>query len=217
MFNISSAADPIFTMMLSSVLLSEPFGGIEIGAAICSFVGVVLVSNPHLQIDFSAGQPPGFAIGCFAILASSIVNAMTCCMVRAASSQVHFMVFVLAMGIGVAVFGAMLGGISPSMMTADPVALRIVVIGSLGGLFGTTCLHKAFRFCRAGTGTLMRNVDVPVSYMLGVAVLGEIPHVVSLFGSVLVVGGTCVVGLRSLLGKKESDLKQRIVEAPRGK
>lgn len=200
-------------MIFSSFMLNESFGLLEGGAAICSFIGVVLVSNPHLQLDFSAGQPPGFALGCFAVLTGSITVALTYCLLRAVSTQVHFMVSVLALGVGVGVFGALMGGASPSAIFADPHSLRLVLAGCVGGLFGTCCLNKAFGYCRAGTGTLMRNIDVPIAYILGVVVLGEIPHFVSLIGSALVIAGTFVVGSRSMFGKKAT--KEETVEAPR--
>lgn len=194
-------------MVFSSILLGEPFGLIEVGAAITSFIGVVLVSNPRLQLDFSAGQSPGFAIGCCAVLVSSITVALTYCFLRAVNTHVHYMVSVLALGVGGGILGALLGGASPSAMLADTHSLRLVLVGSVGGLFGSCCLSKAFSYCRAGTGTIMRNIDVPIAYILGVVVLGEIPRVGSLIGAALVIAGTVVVGSRSVFRKSAANVE----------
>lgn len=183
-------------MIFSSFLLREPFGLIEISAAVCSFIGVVLVSNPHLRLDFVSGHAPGYALGCFVSLVDAVISALTCCLVRAFSADVHFMMFVLAMGVGVFVPGVLMGGVSLSAMTADAAMLRLVVLACFCGLFGTTCLHKAFSYCRAGTGSLLRTVDVPFSYILGVLVLNEIPQVLSLVGSALIIAGICMVALQ---------------------
>lgn len=194
-------------MIFSSFLLREPFGLFELGAAIFSFIGVVLVSNPHLKFSFAAAHTSSYATGCIFSMVGSFTFALTCILVRAASAQAHFMVFVLAMGIGVLVSGTFLGGISPAAMTADPKALGIVVVGCMGGLFGTSCLHKGLGFCRAGTGTLLRSIDVPLAYVLGVAVLGEIPHFVSVIGSAIIVLSISVVGLQGVFRKDAEEVE----------
>lgn len=170
-------------------------------AALLSFTGVVLVSNPTLQLDFTQGHSSNYALGCFADLLAAVLVAFAYIIVKSFGTRVNFMVSVLSLGFFVGIYGFLMGGSSMLTMRKHPYAVRLVLIGSVFGFAGTCLLNKGFQYCRAGTGTLMRNIDVPVAWFFGVVFLNEVPHAMSLVGSTLVVTGTVLVGTKILFQK----------------
>ncbi len=111
------------------------------------------------------------------------------------------MVSVLSLGVFLGIYGFLIGGSSIETMREHPYAVKLVLVGSLFGCAGNCFLTKGIQYCRAGTGTLMRNIDVPISWIFGVVFLNEVPHVMSLVGSSLVISGTLLVGTKTLFQK----------------
>lgn len=193
----------VFTMLLGQALLGEMIAPIEAGAALCSFLGVLLVAYPDMRLDIGQSHSGGFMIGLAAALAAAFSSAATYCLLRTVSTHVNFMVLVLAQGVSITMYGVLFGGASVGhFVHDDPRALQLIAFGCIFGILGSCCLNMAYKYCRAGTGTLVRIIDVPFSYLLGVVFLGEIPQPMSLVGSVFVLAGTGIVASRKLFEKK---------------
>lgn len=50
------------------------------------------------------------------------------------------------------------------------------------------------KYCRAGAGALIRNLNLPVVYALLIWYLHEVPRVMGAIGSTLVVTGSTILG-----------------------
>lgn len=176
----------------------------ELGAGIVSFVGLVLAENHHIKFNVAPAQANAFALSCLVLLAVAISRALMYTLVRSVRKErVHFMVSVLVVGFAYLVLGALAGGASLSKVAANPEAILLVIAGCSFGIISTCCLHKAFGYCRVGTGLLICSVQGPISHILSV-LLGELPHITTLAGSALVIACTVVVGLRSVSRKSKS-------------
>ena len=184
--------NPIFTMILSSVFLRERVGVVEAIAAIASIFGVFLVVNPTL--DLSELQDPRYMVGVGCALLAAALTAFTIVTIRSLGSQVHFMNNVVALGTGVTVLGVAMGGTN-SITRDSAKGMMFGLLGCLSGFFGQCLFNKALQHVRAGRGSITRTIDVPLAYALGVVLLGEVPHVVSLVGAVFVVSGVAAIGL----------------------
>ncbi len=186
--------NPIFTMVLSSMFLGEKAGTVQVVAGVVSIVGVFLVVDPTL--DLGDVKDSSYFIGvAFGLLSACLVACAMVC-IRSLGSRVHYMGNVLAFGTGVTVLGLGMGG--TTTLAQEPT--KGVVIGTLGcvsGFIGQCLFNKGLQHVRAGPGSVVRTIDVPLAFVLGVILLDEVPHVLSLLGAFLVVGGVAAIGWTS--------------------
>lgn len=182
-------------------MLGERCGLVEAIAALLSFTGVVLVSNPTFESAPPAGGMTDHVMGCAIALTGAVCAAAAYVTVRSFGTQISFVLSVLSLGVGVTIGGIIMGGASWSAVRDHPTGFLYAVTGAVFGFIGQCLLNKGFQYCRAGTGTLMRNVDVPLAWLLGLIFLHEVPYLTSLIGSGLVLAGTILVGLKQIMAK----------------
>ncbi len=186
--------NPIFTMALSSMFLGENAGTVQVVAGLVTIIGVFFVMNPTL--DVGDVKDPNYFIGVACGLVASGFVACTMICVRSLGSQIHYMSNVLAFGTGVTVLGVAMGG--TSTLSLEPT--KGLVLGTLGcasGFIGQCLFNKALQHVRAGPGSVVRTIDVPLAFVLGVVLLDQVPHFLSLLGAFLVVGGVTAIGVTS--------------------
>ncbi len=188
--------NPIWTILLSHFTLGERIGKHEILATVLSFGGVVLVADPWNEQSLVASKMNalGFALALFA--ACMAAGAYTT--LRSVAPQVSFMSNVMSLGVFATMAGVALGGVSVHELTRDPRGIAFAVVASVCGFLGQCCVSEAYRYCRAGTGALMRNLDLPLVYIAGLWVLHEVPKLFAVLGSLLVVSGSLLLGLESV-------------------
>eukprot|EP00171_Calliarthron_tuberculosum_P008454 IDg8454t1 len=184
-------------MLLSNFVLGERIGGWEILAASMSFFGIVLVANPDLSLDLSGTHSPSYLLGVCLGLLSAMIAACAFVTTRYLGSQVSFMSNVIAFGVTTSIIGTSMGGATFASFRGQPECLALALFGGVAGFFGQCFLNKGFQYCDAGAGSVLRTIDVPLSYVLGLIFLHEVPHSVSLFGSLFVVAGAVTIGSRS--------------------
>ncbi len=185
--------NPFFTMILSGVFLGERVTTRELFAAGFSLVGVALVGKPSFDATGMMQATSLLGAG-LAVIAAGIVS-LAYISIRALGNKVHFLTSLLSFGFTVTIFGVALGGAALPGLTKG---VLIALGGCVVGFFGQCCVNLGFQYCRASTGTLLRTADVPFAYLLGLVFLGEIPRLVSIFGSALVITGTIIVGLAAM-------------------
>ena len=178
--------NPVFTLIIGFFVLGEPVAITEkIGAAL-SLVGAILVARPTNNGDFN---------GLCAGLAAAILAACAYTALRAAvkgGEGAHYVAAVLAFGVAVCVTGVVSGGVNALVRTRAE-TFRVAQFGSIAGFLAMCALSRAYRYCRAGTGAVLRKADVPLVFILGAFVLNEIPRLLDIVGSALIVGGTIIV------------------------
>lgn len=187
---------PIFTMLFSALALSEPITPIDGIASIISFIGIVLVVHPSPTDQVYYGSR---LTGALSALTASAMSAVAYTTVRHLGRGVHFLVNVGALGIATVILSVAMGGaMSPARMIELATGTMFALASSIFAFIGQCLLTAGLQNCRAGPGVLMRNLDVPIAYLLGLAFLSEKPSWLSTIGSCLVLFGTILVGLRKL-------------------
>lgn len=194
-------ADPILTLMLSSIVLGESAGMLHVVAAVLSFVGVVLVSNPTLSIDLGSVHTSGYVFGLICVSISACVLACTIILIRSIGTEVSFMTLVLVYSFFVTAAGIAMGGADIQKMLQDPRGLAITLIASVFGFIAQCCLNFGFSRCPAGAGSVIRTIDVPLAFVLALISLHEVPHTMSIVGSMLVIIGVGLVGFNRFRSK----------------
>jgi len=119
--------------------------------------------------------------------------------IRSLGTGIHFMQSVLSHGLGTIVVGVLMGGaMSPSQLLAHKEGTLHIIISSLFAFAGQCCMNKGLQLCRAGPGLLIRNLDVPVAYILGLLFLGETVSLLGIIGSFLVFFSAVMIGVRKI-------------------
>ncbi len=203
-------ADPIYTLILSAVFLGERISVREACAASLSICGVILVANPELKLP--QNLPRMYLLGLCLQVIAGILFAIQVVVVRVLSKKVHYMTTTISMGIPIALIGWAQGGAD---LPGFNFGVRLALFGCFFGFIAFVLIHKSLKYSRASTAALMQNVDLPFAYAMGVVFLGEVPHIASLFGTVLVICGCIGVALdtrRKENEKAAQELTERINE-----
>ncbi|KAG2177946.1 hypothetical protein INT43_003193 [Umbelopsis isabellina] len=193
---------PIFTALLATVALHEPFSLFDGICATFCLVGVVLVSRPeflfgkavlHVQ-EMDAESERIFAIICAVI--GAMMSAVAYVTVRKIGKGAHFMVHVVY-------FGALSSALSPIgiwgfqhfvMPETFNDYLILVLVGTFAFL-GQCLLNQGLQMAPAGPGTLMRMNDIVFAFLFGILLLHEIPTLSSILGAAVIVGCTTALGI----------------------
>lgn len=197
-------------MILSAVVLHEAVGLLHIVASFLSFTGVFLVSNPELSLETFRSHSSPEILGVYLALVSALLAAIAFTTIRYMGTRVSFMASVLSFGIFVSAIGAMIGGTSIRPLFAKKETAFLSAIMCISGFLGQCLISSGFQHCSVGVGTLLRNTDVPMAFLFGVLFLGEVPHIVSLFGSALVVSGSIIAGTSKILAMRRAASNERM-------
>jgi len=199
-------------MILSTAFLSERIGFREVIAAILSVIGVGFVSNPSLSLGDTASA--GYVMGVATALGSAILVSVAHIAIRSLGMRVHFMTNVLAFAVCETLIGAMMGGITSVLaLTENSSGFWITISACLFGFVAQCLFCNGLQHCRAGTGSIIRTVDVPLAYILGLVFLGETASVVAMAGSGLVLAGMIIIGWEAAMNNEnEGEIKDKVID-----
>lgn len=190
---------PALTIVMSNVILGEPITATDSMAAVLSFVGVVLIAQPEFDFSADAISRHESTIGILAAFGSAFFSVVATISMRCLGTGVHFIVFVLDLGLCSTILALLLGGASSTtLLLMRKEGIILVLVASLFGFLGQCLVSRGLQLCRAGPGMLLRNLDVPVAYTFGLVFLGETASMGGLFGSSLVLLSTVIIGLRQI-------------------
>lgn len=192
--------NPVITMMLSAALLGEAITRADGLAAFMSFAGILLIARPGFNDEAGIVSNSDRIIGSLAAFAGAWLGAAAYVIVRFLGTSVHFMTSVFSLSFACILTSVLLGGfIGPSGLIENKEGAINIIVAALFAFAGQVCLNKGLQHCRAGPGVLIRNLDVPISYVLGMLFLGEAPHWFSFVGAGFVLSGTLMLALRAVL------------------
>lgn len=215
---------PVFTLALSHAALREPVTMSDVIAAVLSVCGVILItrsSSAHPDAAEKPGVPSSSTVvGVIAAVGAAALTAAAYTVVRALGNAVHFMAYVLSMGacagFVATVFlsqqsnshsqtdrSTLLGWTQhfSSSSSVNHQHLTPLVVAALAGFVAQACTNRGLQLCRAGRATLVRNMEVPLTYAVGSLTLSERPSSVSITGATLVVSAAVLVGVRRLMSQ----------------
>lgn len=189
---------PIITMLLSNLVLAEPITRIDAIAAGVSLAGIILVARPGFGFLFSFA--PHRIVGVLSAMTAALFSAFAYVTVRNLGTSVHFMTNVFSLGFASVLMSLVLGGgMTPAYIIQMKEPIGLALLSSLFAFAAQSFLNNGLQHCPAGPGALVRNLDVPMAYVLGLTFLNERPNFMSFAGSSMVVCGTVMVGLRKII------------------
>jgi drug/metabolite transporter (DMT)-like permease len=167
------------TLLLSHVFLGEAVRGVEVASCVCCLAGVLVISlSPGSAESLPAGHPvvhrPSGIL--FAVLCA-LLQATAYVVTRWMGSRVHSQWNVLSLGFASLLLG--LGLLNRSLPAEAQRALSsrshlLIIAGAgIGSYLGASGVNRALQLLSAGTISVLRSADIPISLALGFAFLGE--------------------------------------------
>lgn len=187
-------ASPIITSILSAIFLSDAFTPFHALVLSANFLGITLVSQPSsVGATSSALYLQGLAFAACSATCISGVYIFT----RAMGHSVHFILGVMALGVGLDVYTVILS--TASSLHAIRVNRMGTVFACLSACCGFTSqlmLNRGLQDAPAGPAVVVRSLNVPISFLLGLVFMKERPNVVAIGGILLVLTSIAAIGWR---------------------
>ncbi|KAJ2707932.1 hypothetical protein FB645_000281 [Coemansia sp. IMI 203386] len=196
---------PAFSAIFAKFMLSEPYGVFEFVASALCLSGTVLVLKPSAvfsnSIDNVLDQDPELSPsnptrGATAAMLGAVCSAFAYCAVRKAGTAVHSMMHVVYFGLvsTIGSFVLMLCTQDPRMPASD-YEWMVVVLTGMAAFAGLAVLNRGLQLAPAGTGTLMRNLDIVFVFIFGITLFDEIPDWTGIAGACVIIGCTVAMGI----------------------
>lgn len=186
---------PAVTLVLAAIFLRERIRMVDIFSLSLSSVGIYLITRVPESVPVAFSRMHLFGIimaaGSGAAAASAYIT------IRHLKTQIHcitppFFFFLFA-----SLSGIFLGGV-PSVtefMAYGGGAIAVVIAGMLSGV-AQVFLSMGLQHCPAGPAIIIRNLEVPFEYIMGLIFLNETPAMIRLFAAFLILSSTVILGIK---------------------
>ncbi|KAG6549876.1 hypothetical protein Mapa_008858 [Marchantia paleacea] len=190
---------PVFTVILATLYLNEHWGAAEAAGTFCSFLGVLLVTQPqflsgkHAIADSIGDMYMGVAVA----LIAAATGALSYIIVRIIGQQNEpplVCVFAFAaFSTPMAALGTMVQGYKVPNSTEIALLLLVGVMAYFAQVF----LTRALQLEKASSVTPIQYLKVLFTFILGVMFLHEIPTLWDVLGAILIAGSAASISYKS--------------------
>ncbi len=187
----------MLVLLFGNIALHEPVRPRIALAAFLSLIGAILVTDPFKT------ETTTNVVGVIIALTAAITAALAYTTVRAIATQVNYLASVLSSGAFTLLMGLAAGGVTDLFKSALNTGIAVAAGSSA---FCAQCwISKGYEYCTAGKGALIRNIELPLAYVFGIAFLGEVPNVVSVLGGTLILAATLIIGYDAVENERQRD------------
>lgn len=186
--NALSFTRTLWMVPLAIFLLSEKVGFWRLGATLVGFGGVMLILQPSAQMEL--GWPAAAALGSAALFALTVTGVKF-------MSRDHS---VMALTAWAAVLGFVISIPFAVATWRWPTPIDAVLL-SLMGVLGLATQFCSIKGLQLGDAAAMAPIDytrLVFAIIVGVVFFGDLPTVVTLLGSLVIIASTLVITLRDL-------------------
>jgi len=185
--------NPMLAALIAVFALKEQLRMVDVMAAVCSMVGVVLVAQPTFL--FARGTPlDQVAVGIG--LVGAIFSAIAYVVIRRLGSTEHHMVVVFY-------FPLVTGPVALPILAIEGLVLPqgfewLLLIGiGVAAQLGQIQITQGFKLETAGRASSVTYLQIVLAYTWGVLLFGEYPNAISILGALLVLIGVFSVTRRA--------------------
>ncbi len=182
-------SNPIFVAILATWLLGERMRGREIALVCVAIVGVLLIARP--AFIFGGGQALpllAVAIGLWGAIASGTAYVL----VRKLSATEHVMVIVFYFSLASTIGGLPLA--IPGAVWPTPMEWLLLLGIGITTQAAQVFLTSGLKLERAGIATAAAYTQIVFAALWGALFFGELPTILTIAGTVLIVGSTLALG-----------------------
>lgn len=186
--------NPVFVGIIAAVALNESLSPTEIGGALLSLVGVVLIARPSFLFGGAASSLPLAYVGI--ALGGALFSAAAYVAVRKLRETEHPYVVVLYFPL-IATLGSAPTAAFTDLAWPTPLEWIMLIAGIAGcAQIAQVMLTRGLHAERAGRAMAVTYLQIVFAAVWGVLFFQEIPDVLSIFGALLVISGTLLVARR---------------------
>ena len=187
-----SFAAPIFTTIMSIFFLSEKVGIYRWLAVIVGFVGIIIITQPGLSVlNIYYIYPIIFCLGL-----SYVAIA-----IRQLSTSEPVWLISLYFSASITVLGLIslpFGWVMPSLKDF----ILLTLVGVLGGV-ANLLLSQSYKLSEVSLVTPLKYLALIFGIIFGYLIWDEVPTILTLFGSVLVILSSVIIFRREIYYKKQ--------------
>lgn len=189
-------ASPALTAITSAVLLRDHPLTLELMLTIAAnFTGIALVSDPTTQGAHLAGV--------LCALGMALMSTAVFVLQRAMGLGVHFVLGVFAYSWGCAFIAACVARSEDiSQVFTNRQGALFALCSGIAGFGSQSFLNKGLQHAPAGPAIVVRSLNVPLTFVLGLVFLGERPSLMSLGGVAIVLGSVVAIGFQKLRSRQ---------------
>lgn len=203
---------PVISMLIAYIFLNESITALDVLAAVVSFTGVFLISQPGAAFTGTDGFEMHRVSGTFYAIACAITAAVSFVMVRAIGMRVDFMANVLVLGVNYVILAVAMGAVGQvGDIGGNWKGAVFTVLSAFCGFFSQVYTNKGLQHCPVGRGQVVRMGGLALVFLLGIVFLGETPSAMSLLGALMVVSAAAMIAwIKAIKEREEGDTNAEV-------
>lgn len=171
---------PIWAVLLSPLILSEPLRRPGVIAAFIGFIGILMVARPSADT---------FSIGQLAAATAAIGFALSALFTRKLTRTQTITCILFYLTVMQAAFGLFFAGLDGAIAWPSSATMPWLVVISCAGLIAHFCLTTALRLAPASIVMPIDFVRLPLITVVGMLLYGEAIDLWAAAGAVVIFGG----------------------------
>lgn len=195
---------PLFTVLITMVVLREPIGARRIAAVLLGFLGILLVLRPDAQGSGAATVFPLLAGATYAV--GNIITRRECAQEETLSLLAGFFGCMMCVGaVGLLMVGVFVteapagadGFLYRGWVTPQGGFLWLILIQGIGSAIGVGLSIRAYQLADPSTIAVFENAMILFATIWAFVLWGEVPGAVTLLGLACIVAAGIVISVRS--------------------
>ena len=198
-YNALAYSSPVFTMLLSIILLREHFGLFRAFICVALMLGVVFISRPSSlfpekvqskdKLDQLSLKNSTDALGVVLTLTGAVLSALVTIIVKQISHlPLAVQLFWFALGsLTISTAGMLLVDSEPKFALWTGHVWALAIGQSLLSLLGGFLLFLSLRVISPTHNKIIRKFQVIAAYIIQVAAFHTVPHILDYFGALFII------------------------------
>lgn len=204
-------SSPAITSVLAAIVLKEPFTMAHFLTLVLNFTGVIMTSRGSYSSHNTANQFVLIGVT-FAILAA-VFASIAFILIRIMGLRVHFILGCLFYGVGCFFLSFFIGSYEDVLMiSSNYKGTFFALLSGFAGFGSQSMLTRGVQRLAPGPAAVVRSLNVPISFLLGLVFLSEKPSAFSAFGVSLVLLSIASVAWQKQLEEPRSSPRNRTSE-----
>lgn len=204
-------SSPAITSVLAAIVLKDSFTLSHFFTLVLNFTGVIMTSRGSYSTHDTANQ--FILIGVSYALIAAFSASVVLILVRIMGLRVHFILGPMFYGVGCVVLSFLMGSYDDVLTIKNNYkGTFFALLSGFAGFGSQAMLTRGVQLVAPGPAAVVRSLNVPISFLLGLVFLSEKPSAFSAFGVSLVLMSIASVAWQKRLVGSRSSSQYRTTE-----